>query len=75
MHSAHHGADKPFDMTAEVRFAHRAVIESNAILGVPSENGPYRTLVLSGGWNPSIERRHGAYGPKLCQITRWRNNH
>jgi hypothetical protein len=35
------------------------LLGAGMLLGVPSENGPYRTLVLSGGWNPSVERRHG----------------
>ena len=35
MHGAHHGADQPFDMTAEVRLSRGAVIESYAILLAP----------------------------------------
>jgi hypothetical protein len=41
------------------RYAHEHLQFTTNLIGVPSENGPYRTLVLSGGWNPSIERRHG----------------
>jgi hypothetical protein len=35
MHGAHHGANQPFDMTAEVWLPRGAVIEPNAILLAP----------------------------------------
>jgi hypothetical protein len=36
MHGAHHGANQPFDMTAEVWLSRGAMIESNAILLTPA---------------------------------------
>jgi hypothetical protein len=35
MRGAHHGANQPFDMTAEVWLSRGAVIDSNAILLTP----------------------------------------
>jgi hypothetical protein len=35
MHGAHHGADQPFDMTADVWLPRGAVIKVNAIILAP----------------------------------------